>query len=457
MKRKRRRSTYVGCSLTSHRGRLRLEWRLVEPDVAGRWRYAKWSTGDPDTPANRARWEPVRKLIGALREQGEDPLPHLAKYTPAAQVVVPTIPESAPLATTGLTVRTWYGEWIGTKDEGAVRPALLRDYRRHFATYILGDEIAEVALADLRPLDIQLFQKRLRARWSSRTQKVLSEKTVHCVINGSLRAMIRDARVQDLIVRDPFVGLTWKKLKPPPADPFAPDEWDSIAAWFKGRSFQRKLMWRPHPAFYAFVFFLRWHGARPSEASALTWDHVDLRHGIAFIVASYHYGAVGEPKTEAANRSIELHPEMLTILRALRPLRPDPGAIVFLNLDGHRIRNATFWGTWTRCLQDCRIRHRGIYALKDTFVTHTLATAEESGEGERLTAWLVRQTGVRVDTLKRHYERWWPRDREAIRATYALLDPTVKGPNFPPRGGKFTQVRDYTANRKWTMSPSCTT
>ena len=50
-----------------------------------------------------------------------------------------------------------------------------------------------------------------------------------------------------------------------------------------------------------------------------------------------------------------------------------------------------------------------------------------SGEVERLTAWLVRQTGVRLDTLKQHYMRWWPRDREAIRATYALLDPTVSG------------------------------
>jgi hypothetical protein len=49
--------------------------------------------------------------------------------------------------------------------------------------------------------------------------------------------------------------------------------------------------------------------------------------------------------------------------------------------------------------------------------------AEDSGEVERLTAWLVRQTGVRLDTLKRHYEKQWPRDREAMRATYALLDP----------------------------------
>jgi integrase len=369
----------------------------------------------------------VRKLVGVLREQGQDPLPHLEQgYAPAAPLAAPTTAAPVPAAPAGPTIRTYYAEWIATKAEGAVRPALFRDYRRHFATYILGDEIADVPLAALRPVDVQLFQSRLRARFVRRTGKPLAEKTVHCVINGSLRAMIRDAMVQDLVTRNVYVGLTWKKLKPPPADPLAPDEWDAITAWFAGRTFQRKLVWRPHPAFHGFVFFLRWHGARPSEAAALTWDNVDLRQGVAYIVASYHYGAVGEPKTEAANRSIELHPDMLALLRGLRPLRPEPGAIVFPNLDGHRIRNATFWNTWKRCLQDCRIRHRGIYALKDTFVTDTLAKAEALGEVERLTAWLVRQTGVRLDTLKRHYERWWPRDRAAIRATYALLDPGVK-------------------------------
>jgi hypothetical protein len=39
--------------------------------------------------------------------------------------------------------------------------------------------------------------------------------------------------------------------------------------------------------------------------------------------------------------------------------------------------------------------------------------------------------GVRLDTLKRHYEGWWPRDHAAIRATYALLDPSV-GDKLPP-------------------------
>lgn len=90
-------------------------------------------------------------------------------------------------------------------------------------------------------------------------------------------------------------------------------------------------------------------------------------------------------------------------------------------------------------------------------MTHTLITAEESGEVERLTTWLVRQTGVRLDTLKRHYEKQWPRDRAAIRATYALLDPASTHQIGTGCGPNSRKPLDYTANRKWTMSPSCTT
>jgi hypothetical protein len=61
--------------------------------------------------------------------------------------------------------------------------------------------------------------------------------------------------------------------------------------------------------------------------------------------------------------------------------------------------------------------------MKDTFVTETLRIAEETGQVEKLTAWLVRQTGVRLDTLKQHYEKWWPRDTTQVHATYATLDP----------------------------------
>jgi len=80
---------------------------------------------------------------------------------------------------------------------------------------------------------------------------------------------------------------------------------------------------------------------------------------------------------------------------------------------------------------------------------------EERGDVERLTAWLVRQTGVRLDTLKQHYERWWPRDRDAIRATYAVLDPSIR-PIATPIATRPPESPGQTANRKWMMSPSWT-
>jgi integrase len=445
----RSRNDYVGCSLRSDRGRLRLEWRTQGG------RRASWPTGERDTPEARKKWEEVRGLVGKLRATGEDPRPYLAEH-------YRHVTRATPAAADAPTIRLFYRDWMATKREGVesegdtVRPALLRDYVRHFTRYILPDPLVDQPLATLRPLDMKLFQSRLYDRTSARTGRPLSPKTVSGVMNGSLRALLRDAQMADLVTRDLYVGLTWRKWDIPPADPLAPDEWDAVAAWFSGREFQRKLRWRLHPAFHGFVVLQRWHGCRPSEAAALTWDDVDLHQGIAYVRGSYHHKRVCKPKTRAARRSIELHPDMLTLLRDLRPLRPDPGQPVFPNMDGQHIRNATFWNIWTRCLQDCRIRHRGLYCLKDTFVTHVLAMAEATGEVERLTAWLVRQTGVRIDTLKQHYERWWPRDRAAIRATYALLDPTL-GANCRGIGAQATKKLSYTANRKWTMSPSCTT
>ena len=168
MRRKRRRNDFVGCSLTSHRGRLRLEWRAVDPVDQPRTRT--WLTGDNDTPENREKWEPVRRLVGALRAAGEDPMPHLNAHHPRETVA------SAKANQTVLTVRAFYSEWIETR-AGAVRPALFRDYQRHFGGYILRDPVfPDLALAELRPMDMQLLQARLRARLSRRTGKLVSEK-----------------------------------------------------------------------------------------------------------------------------------------------------------------------------------------------------------------------------------------------------------------------------------------
>jgi hypothetical protein len=54
------------------------------------------------------------------------------------------------------------------------------------------------------------------------------------------------------------------------------------------------------------------------------------------------------------------------------------------------------------------IRVRGLYSTKDTFVTTALDA------GVRI-AWLEQQTGVLYATLRKHYGKWMPGDRELRR------------------------------------------
>src|SRR5262245_47166205 len=56
---------------------------------------------------------------------------------------------------------------------------------------------------------------------------------------------------------------------------------------------------------------------------------------------------------------------------------------------------------WHDCLRDLGIRPRGLYATKDTAMTVALATGRED-----VVLWLVNQTGVAVETLRRHYGKF---------------------------------------------------
>ena len=51
---------------------------------------------------------------------------------------------------------------------------------------------------------------------------------------------------------------------------------------------------------------------------------------------------------------------------------------------------------WYACQRALGIPVRGLYAMKDTYVSTTLTAGVN-------TAWLEAPTGVRYETLKRHY------------------------------------------------------
>ncbi len=397
---RRRRQTYSGCSLEVRRGKLRVRFRVLLPE--GTSHYVSRETGLEDTPANRDQLRRVTKLIGAAVHAGRSlgDIDHIIGFRSPQQAGA----SSPPAVPTGMTVREYFEQWMA-EQLPLVRKAQARDYKRHMQLYVVP-AIGPVALADLRPSHVRGLQAELLS-------KGLSPKYVKNILSGSFRAMIRQAAADEFVTRDIFVGLKWPTWEPPEPDPFAPDERTRIVDWFKNKRFgfhpgQRSMAnrWLPHPAYHAFVHTLFWTGMRPSEAAGLRWGDIDLAARCLHVRRSRHLWEYNAPKTRQARRRVELFPEVVNVLRDLQPLHVTPEMPVFTNLHGNPVEPNSLLPHWYRCLRALGIRQRGLYCMKDTFVTTAL------GVGVKV-AWLEQQTGVRYDTLRRHYGKWVPPENES--------------------------------------------
>ena len=406
---RRRRQDYIGCSTIQRRKRFFLQARPRDED--GRKRLVRWPTGlsaeGDEAGANRERLQALEKVVGACVKAGRTRTEIDAVLGYAGTSTRSTTTADGARLQVGPTLAAYFAEWIAER-EILVDKVLARDYRRHFEGYVLP-RLGGLPLAELKPKDIRGLQAELLARRHSRTGEPLKVKTVKNVMVGSFRALWRQAMADELVPRDIFVGLVWPRWEPPEPDPFALEEVRKIEKWFREQRFGfppipgsmgiRRL---PHPPFHAYVHALFWAGAlRPSEASGLQAQDLDLAHGLLHVRRSYHSYAYHPPKTRSARRTIELFPETVRILQGILPLHVTPEAPVFTTTEGNPIEPKTFSEHWYRALRSLGLRVRGLYTTKDTHVSYALQMVGD-------TEWVVKQTGVRYDTLKKHYAKWMP-------------------------------------------------
>jgi hypothetical protein len=77
-----------------------------------------------------------------------------------------------------------------------------------------------------------------------------------------------------------------------------------------------------------------------------------------------------------------------------------PDAPVLTSLAGTPIEPKTFSEHWYDCLRALKLRVRGLYCTKDTFVTVSFHRMPEN------VLFVERQTGVAYATLRKHYAKW---------------------------------------------------
>ncbi len=295
--------------------------------------------------------------------------------------------------TSPTTVQSYYERWIARQVPPAVRQSAAVRYRLAFERIILP-HLGQLALRDLTPavlLDFRavLFQRQFQGR----TIKV---KTVRNILDGTLRALYRDAREIDRLVEgNPFAALKWPRTIEPEPDPFTAEERDTILDFFA----RKRGLWHP------WVMAQFWTGMRPSESAALRVGDVDLRRGEITITKSRDYGQEVAPKTRRSARAIRLLPNLHEVLKAMPlPLHAEPTTYFFRNPEGNPI-TTQWWPrkSWYPVLRILGIRPRKFYATRHTFISWALS------EGANL-KWIAEYCGTSVEMIEKNYGKYMTSD-----------------------------------------------
>ena len=378
----------MACTVKVNRhGRLafRLYWNGME----------SWEgTGLKDTPKNHQRMEARAVLISEEMERGSfDYLKWFPKGNKAHKFrpVIEKPPERKPQ-----TVKEFYEEWIPKKKPPLVRRSLERDYQQHFNYYILpfmGEtELNSVTVDTLENLRLNLIE-----------EHKVSVKTARNVIDGSLRAMFRDAGRR--LERNPFDDRPkkwWPRLPKKEPAPFTEQERDAILKFYRAK--------RPYKD-YAFVYFRFYTGTRPSEAVALKWGRIDLLNGKATVVLSRTLGEENAPKTQGSTRTISLLPNVVDLLKTLLPLHVGAEDYVFIDDLGRPIDQNGFGSKFQDVLRVLEIRPRHFYNTRHTYISVALTLGCNP-------KWIAEQTGTSLAMIQQNYGKYIRDDGDALLRAY---------------------------------------
>jgi integrase len=392
----------------------RLYWDGLES-----WEGTQWK----DTPRNRERAQARAVLIS--EEMDKDSFDYL-KWFPEGNRADEFRPKKLPHAGRQ-TVGEYYAGWIERKKPPFVRPGLHHDYARQFRRYILP-KFEHTAIADVGLAELEAFRLYLNGEMG------LSLKSCRNIIDGTFRAMIRDARKHGIGVVDHFAGLGWPRIPASKPDPFTAEERDTLLVHFKTRQ----------PFYYPFVFTQFWTGMRPSEAIALRWGDVDLISGNLSISKSRYYGADNPTKTAASERDIALLPAVVNVLRSIKPLHVSESDYVFKNREGRPI-NEDKWRAkyWYRAVRSCGVRPRKFYATKHTFISIGLS------QGVNI-KWVAEYCGTSVVMIEKHYGKYISNDsQEQLTKLLAAKTETFTETREVRGSAESTQVAVNSARKKW--------
>lgn len=237
-----------------------------------------------------------------------------------------------------ITLGAFMDRWLDTVAAKRVRARVLRDYRWYFDAYAreaLGGRLLE----SLRTEDFDALYTKMLGPGGGRRGRGVGSATVR-LTHAVLRMGLDHAVQRGQLARNPAVGAVLPKRRRVRER--------IVLTEAEARRFARMAAAR-EDVYGVYLRTLLVTALRPSEARALRWCDLDLKAGVARVVATVEDGPGGawtleDPKTEASSGTVPLPDPLPDELRAHRArqarerlalgIGQDPEAFVFGQPDG---------------------------------------------------------------------------------------------------------------------------
>lgn len=320
----------------------------VKQDRSGKWRFVL----DLSPPGAPKRKQVLRRGF-ETKAQAQSALDAMKRTLATGSYVEPTKE----------TFGAYLLRWLDTRSAAGLKPTTIDSYRRSVTALVIPSTVAGVPLQSLTALDLDGLYARL-LREGGRHGQPLSARSVRYV-HTIIRKALGDALRQNLVAQNPALNATPPRAKATKAP--KPTVWSPAElARFLDATKEHK-----HGLLFRLAAMT---GMRRGELCGLRWGDIDFDARtitvLHTITTARHQRVVGTPKSDRSIRVIDVDPDTIEMLRALRR---EQGSDLVFSENGEPLHPDVITRSFERRVKALDLPRIRLHDLRHTHASHLLA------------------------------------------------------------------------------------
>lgn len=262
---------------------------------------------------------------------------------------------------TDITVEQWYKKWLRETASKTLSEDSIDHIEGLFDRH-LTEVLKKTKLQHLERRTLEAFYEKEFTNYAFNTTHLFSVEFKKC---------LESAVDEGILVNNPHYKIKLPKRNlPKKVFAYTSADQKKIVSYCKKKGDKTV-----HGIYYSLFIFLIGTGIRFGEATALTWDDVNLETGMINITKTVVRSRGGmrvkqSTKTETGNRVIYVGQNIINMLKDIKATSTT--YYVFTNSQGRILSHTMAMHRWHEVCDELRIPKQGMHSLRHTYATRAL-------------------------------------------------------------------------------------